>query len=88
MENKFTVEPLYAGERADVYLAAKTALSRSHIKKLCDDGKVFLNGREIKSNKTLKAGDEVFFISQPPENLDAEPENIPLDIVYQDAISP
>ena len=84
MENKFTVEPLYAGERADVYLAAKTALSRSHIKKLCDDGKVFLNGREIKSNKTLKAGDEVFFISQPPENLDAEPENIPLDIVYQD----
>ena len=85
MENKFTVEEDFAGERADVFLTSKTGFSRSHIKKLCDEGKVFLFGNPIKSNKILKCGDEIFFSEEPPETLDLTPENIPLDIVYQDA---
>ena len=84
MESKFTVEENLAGERADVYLSVKTGLSRSHIKKLCDDGKVFLFGNTIKSNRILKSGDEISFSEDPPKTLDLTPENIPIDIVYQD----
>lgn len=85
MESKdFTVSPLYAGERTDVFLAANTELTRSHVKKLCENGKVFVNGTAVKCNRVLKAGDRLLVCEEETKNLDAEPENIPLDIVYQD----
>ena len=85
MESKeYTVTAMYDGERADVYLAAVSGQTRSHIKKLCDDGKVFLNGKHIKGRCVLKSGDVVQVAEEPCRNLDVEPENIPLDIIYQD----
>lgn len=70
--------------RTDVYLSEKSGLSRSRIKKLCDDGYCFINGKQIKSNKIIKFGDKIELTVPENENLDATPENIPLDIVYQD----
>ncbi|PWM74225.1 MAG: RNA pseudouridine synthase [Bacillota bacterium] len=81
---KFEVPAFYAGERTDVFLAANSDLTRSHIKKLCDDGKVFLNGKTAKGKSLLKAGDVVLLEEEEIKNLAIEPENIPLDIVYQD----
>lgn len=67
-----------------MFLAANSDLTRSHIKKLCDDGKVFLNGKTAKGKSLLKAGDVVLLEEEEIKNLAIEPENIPLDIVYQD----
>ena len=70
--------------RVDVYLAQMLDYTRSRVKKLCDDGFVLVNGKVVKSNKVLKEGDEVEVEIPENKNLDVEPEDIPLDIIYQD----
>ena len=73
-----------AEERVDVYLAKSLGYTRSHVKKLCDTGCVKLKGKEIKSNKALKNGDEILVELPENKSLDVEPENLPIKIVYQD----
>ena len=70
--------------RVDVLIASKLDFTRSRIKKLCDDGYVSVNNKVVKANKVLKAGDFVEIILPENKNLDLEPENIPLEIIYQD----
>jgi 23S rRNA pseudouridine1911/1915/1917 synthase len=72
------------GERVDVFLSKQLDLTRSNIKKLCDDGCLTINNKVSKSNKIIKNGDIVYFTIPEVKNLDAEPENIPIDIIYQD----
>ena len=72
------------GIRADVFLAEKIGVTRSRVKKLCDDGYLLVDGKVAKSNKILKIGEEVQITIPDSKNLDLEPENIPLDIIYQD----
>lgn len=71
-------------QRVDQYLAEQLSLTRSHIKKICDTGNLFVNGKVVKGNKTVKIGDEIELNIPENVNLDIVPENIPLDIVYQD----
>lgn len=71
-------------QRIDLYLTENTDLTRSHIKKLCDDGLVLLNDQQVKANKNIKDGDIILLTLPETVNLDLVPENIPLDIVYQD----
>lgn len=71
-------------QRVDVYLSSEIDLTRSHIKRLCDSDSVFVNGKPSKSNKILKDGDTVEVTLPEVVNLDIEPENIPIDIIYQD----
>ncbi len=78
----FTAESV--GVRVDVYLSEKCDISRSRIKKLCDEGYCLVNGKNVKSNKIIKAGDKIELAVPDEKNLDAAPEDIPLDIVYQD----
>ena len=60
--------------------------SRSFIQKLIEGGNLRLNGDVITSKKyKLRAGDRVEITLPPPEKLSVEPENIPLDIVYEDS---
>lgn len=72
------------GVRVDVYLAKALAFTRSRIKKLSYDGYICVNGKVAKSNKLLKTGDIVDVDLPDNKNLDAVPEDIPLEIVYQD----
>lgn len=75
-----------AGVRLDVYLTQIVeGLSRSYIQKLIKDGRVMVNGqtKDVKKHQ-LKPGDVVELKLPPPERLSAEPENIPLDIVFED----
>lgn len=73
--------------RLDAYLGENFKdITRSQIKNQIEKGRVQVNGVVVtKSGKTLHAGDEIavdFILEEPIENL--EPENIPLDIVYED----
>ncbi len=72
------------GLRVDVYLSQALDFTRSRVKKLCDDGLAKVNGIVVKCNKVLKDGDIIEVEIPESKNLDATPEDIPLDIVYQD----
>lgn len=79
-----TAEAEDAGTRADVFLAAKLGVSRSNMQKLLEDGRVKRGEKIIKANYKVRAG-EMFVVDIPePEPIEAVPENITLDIIYED----
>ena len=73
------------GERIDRFLSGNLEdLSRSYIQKLMKDGRILVNGKPVKANYKLATGDEICVSVPEPETLDIQPENIPLDILYED----
>lgn len=58
--------------------------SRSHLQKWIEDGNVKVNGQVVKPKYKLAVGDQVVITPEAPQKIDLEPENIPLDIVYED----
>lgn len=82
-ELTFTEEEI--GKRADVVLAARLDLTRSNMQKLMDDGRVVRgDGKVLKSNYKLREGDTLSVTIPAPRPLDVLPENILLDIIYED----
>jgi 23S rRNA pseudouridine1911/1915/1917 synthase len=73
------------GERLDVFAAQTTEESRSFIQRLIADGLVLVNGKSQKANTRLKTGDRVEISFPPPRVTQLQPEDIPIDIVYEDA---
>jgi len=59
-------------------------LSRSYIQKLIKEGAVSVNGAAVKGSYRVRAGDEVSFELPKAQEPDIKPENIPLDILYED----
>ncbi len=59
-------------------------VSRSQLQKWIEDGHVTVNGQVVKTKYKLKAGDVVKIIPEAAQTIDLEPEDIPLDIVYED----
>ena len=81
----FQVTEEYEEERIDKYISMLIdSLSRSFLQKLLKDGKVLVNGEPVKQNYRLREGDEVSFGLPPAVEPDILPENIPLDILYED----
>ena len=74
-----------SGERADAALARLCPeLSRSAAQKLLEEGLVTRNGNPVKKNEKLNEGDQLEFDLPQIEEVDIQPEDIPLDIVYED----
>lgn len=59
-------------------------ISRSRIQKLIEDKKVLVNNKEINKNYKLKQNDNITVYIEEPKEINILPENIPLDIVYED----
>lgn len=70
--------------RLDVFLAENTVLSRSAIQKLIESGDVLLNGEVPNKKVKTELDDHITFTYEEKTLTDIEPENIPLDIVYED----
>ena len=70
--------------RLDMFLTENTSFSRSFIKTLNDEGKILVNGKAQKAGYKLKNGDKITVEEKEVEVISAEPENIPLNIVYED----
>lgn len=80
-----TVYCTEGGARLDVFLSDETDISRSHIKRLIDDGKVFIGGiTAVKAGRIVKTGDEVSFEDEVEAGGCMTAQDIPLDIVYDD----
>ena len=84
-ERILEVTPDFDGKRIDQCLAASFSdCSRSFLQKLLKDGKVSINGKTQKASSKVAAGDAILVLLPEPEELNVEPENIPLDILYED----
>ena len=70
-------------ERLDSFLAQNTEFSRSKITKLIKEGQILVNGSKVKAGYALRENDEIV-IDYVEEEMIAEPENLNLDIVYED----
>ena len=83
----FTVPDEARGQRLDHFLTAKLAdVSRSRVQMLIDQDDVRVNGAVVKPSAKLRGGERIEVAGEPhPAPLKAEPEAIPLDVVYEDA---
>ena len=79
-----TVQAADAGARADVFLAAQLGVSRSNMQKLLDEGRVKRGDKVLKANYKVRAGEVITVDIPEPEPIEAVPEDIPLDIIYED----
>ena len=81
----FTADENAVNQRIDKYIAENAdELTRSAVQKLIADGCVSVNGKIPDKNMKLKTGDEITINLPEPEICEALPEDIPLDIVYED----
>ena len=84
-QREFIVEQETAGQRIDRFLSGEdTGLSRSALQALVAEGHVQCNGKTVAKSLKLKAGDTVLLEIPDAKPIEAVPQDIPLDIVYED----
>lgn len=82
----FQITEEMENERIDKCISAFIdSLSRSFLQKMIKDERVLVNGSPVKASYCVKDGDEIQFELPEAVEPDIEPENIPLDILYEDA---
>ncbi len=82
---KFIVEKSRPGERLDVFLREKfPAASRSAMQRLVEEGHVRVNGQVVKPTHTPRAGEEIEITFPEARPAEAQPEAIPLEILFED----
>jgi 23S rRNA pseudouridine1911/1915/1917 synthase len=81
------VPPEAAGQRLDHFVATQLeGVSRSRVQLLLDQGDVLVNGVRAKASLKLRGGEQIEITGEPhPAPLKATAEDIPLDVVYEDA---
>lgn len=67
-----------------VLTSLEPEITRSQLKNLINDGHVTVNGQPVKPKYKVQAGDKISLVKPEPQSLELTPENIPLDIVYED----
>jgi len=82
---KFTIETSLPGERLDIFLREKfPASSRGTMQRLIEQGHVRVNGKTIKPTHTPRAGEKIEIAWPDARPAEAQPEDIPLDILFED----
>ncbi|MBQ7454394.1 MAG: RluA family pseudouridine synthase, partial [Selenomonadaceae bacterium] len=82
----FVVEENLSRQRLDIYLNEKFSdYSRSHVQKLISDGLVTVDGIQVKASHKLTGGEVISVEEVEAVDVDYLPENLPLDILYEDA---
>ena len=85
MKQEIFVTEELAGDRIDKFLSEQCEeLSRSYIQKLLKSGEVFVGQKSVKPSYKVTEGDMISFEVPEAVELEVLPENIPLDIVYED----
>ncbi len=81
----FRVPVEFGGKRADVVFShILPHLTRSQIKKLMEEGYILVEGKPVKPSKKLSGGEEVYVTILPPQPLEAIPQDLPIDIIFED----
>ncbi|MEG1863349.1 MAG: RluA family pseudouridine synthase [Oscillospiraceae bacterium] len=87
MNEKITLKVLAEdeGKRIDQYISQKTEYSRNSVQLLIENEKIFVNGKLCGKSYKLKIDDEVILIIEEAKETDILPQDIPLDIYYEDS---
>ena len=80
---EFTVDE--AGARLDTYVAGRCLISRAYAQKLISDGCVTADGVPAKPGHRLRAGEQILAVIPPPAPTSLVPEDIHLDVIYEDS---
>ena len=73
-------------QRLDAFLASSLdGLTRSQATRLIESGEVAVNGRAVSNSYKLAGGEDIAVTLPEPEPVEAVPQDIPLDVVYEDA---
>lgn len=84
MRVEYVVPIEAAGTRLDVWLTEQIGISRATIQKSCKAGEVVCNGQVRKANYRLEGGEQVVITYELAVDELPEPEDIPVDVVYED----
>src|SRR5579871_3526225 len=81
----FTVEKSLPSERLDKFLSEKfPAASRGALQRLIEEGHIRVSGKIVKPTHSPRAGDEIQVHWPEPKSAEAQPEEMPLDILFED----
>jgi 23S rRNA pseudouridine1911/1915/1917 synthase len=81
----FTVEHSRPGERLDIFLRGRfPAVSRGAMQRLIEEGHIRVNGKTVKPTHHPRAGEEIEIVFPEARPAEAQPEDIPLDILFED----
>ena len=84
--SEFLVAEDQAGQRLDRFLAAQFPdMSRTHVQTLIEEGRVLVSGMAKKPSHHVESGEQISVEIPPPPLAGVEPENIPLNFLYEDA---
>ncbi|MBI5698901.1 RluA family pseudouridine synthase [Candidatus Saganbacteria bacterium] len=82
---EYIIKTKEAGQRLDVFISKQDSkLSRAFAQKLIDKGRILVNDKPSHSSYKVKLDDKITIDIPPPEKYEVQPENIPLNIVYED----
>lgn len=86
MENKITlsVTDTDVGKRIDAFVSESSDITRSAAARLIEEGAITVSGRTVAKNYKLRVGDTVDILVPEPAPAEAQPEDIPLDVVFED----
>lgn len=82
--SSYSVNENQIGIRIDVFVSECCEVTRNAAQKLVENENVSVSGKAVAKNYKLRAGDIVDVTIPPPQELEAVPQNIPIDIVYED----
>lgn len=84
--NNYTVTPQDATEkcRLDAFASKVFEISRARVQELISEGLITVNGKKCEKKLLLSAGDEISVELPPEKELEATPQDIPIDIIYED----
>jgi 23S rRNA pseudouridine1911/1915/1917 synthase len=72
-------------ERVDIFICQNSEnISRSFVKKISEDGGLTVNGKLVKASERIKEGDEIVIDLPEPKLIEAVPQKIPLEVLYED----
>ena len=87
MESKLIIDvpDEETGERIDSFLSGKTDFTRTRIQQLIKDRNITVNGKPTKSSYKIEENDEIIIEVPEVETTEIKPENIKIDVVYEDS---
>ncbi len=70
--------------RIDKYVSENTEMTRSSVQRMIENGNILVNGKKVKDSYKVALGDKIEITPEEVKDSHLSPENIPLDIVYED----
>lgn len=78
------VDEIDGGKRIDVYLAENTEFSRANIQRLIENEKILVNRKKAKVSYKIQENDEISIEEEKPKEVSLKPQDIPVDVLYED----